>query len=305
MKKFHFDTIKQLNAVLGIRPPERPLVDVMKLDPNSDDNQLLSGESISLTTSFYAISFKHITSGEVMYGRTQYDCSNGTVLFIAPGQELTASGIIIDSVARTICFHPDYIRGHKLQDELKQYQFFNYSVNEALHLSPKEEQHMVAMFDALEAENNMSLDAFSKELILSQISTLLMYANRYYHRQFMMRKEADTSIYDRFSKLLEARLDAIIQESATIPEVEELAQSMNMTSRYLSDALKAETGKTTKDWIHYALIDKSKDRLLSSKDSVATIAYSLGFEYPQYFSRLFKNKVGVTPSEYRLQNARH
>ncbi|GIU50997.1 MULTISPECIES: helix-turn-helix domain-containing protein [Shewanella] len=305
MKRFHFDSIKELNAVLGIRPPERPLVDVMKLKPNSDDNQLLNGESISLTTSFYAISFKHITSGEVMYGRTQYDCSNGTVLFIAPNQELTASGIIIDSVARTICFHPDFIRGHKLQDELKKYQFFNYSVNEALHLTPKEEQHMVAMFDALEAENNMSLDAFSKELILSQISTLLMYANRYYHRQFMMRKEANTSVYDKFSALLEARLEAVIQESATIPEVEDMAQDMNMTSRYLSDALKAETGKTTKDWIHYALIDKSKDRLLSSKDSVATIAYSLGFEYPQYFSRLFKNKVGVTPSEYRLQNTRH
>lgn len=272
MKNFHFDTIKQLNAVLGIRPPEHPLVDVMKLNPNSDDNQLLSGESISLTTSFYAISFKHITSGEVMYGRTKYDCSSGTMLFIAPGQELTASSIIIDSVARTICFHPDYIRGHKLQDELKQYQFFNYSVNEALHLSPKEELHMVAMFDALEAENNMSLDAFSKELILSQISTLLMYANRYYHRQFMMRKEANTSVYDRFSMLLDARLNTIIQESAAIPEVDELAQGMNMTSRYLSDALKAETGKTTKDWIHHALIEKSKDRLLSNKDSVATIA---------------------------------
>lgn len=305
MKKFHFETIKELNAVLGIQPPEHPLVDVMKINPNNEHNQLLNSESISLTTSFFAISFKHITSGEVTYGRTKYDCSNGTVLFIAPNQELTASGIIIDSVARTICFHPDFIRGHKLQDELKQYQFFNYSVNEALHLSPKEERHMEAMFDALEAENNNNLDAFSKNLILSQISTLLMYANRYYHRQFMMRKEATTSVYDHFSTILEARLEAIIQESAKIPEVEELAQGMKMTSRYLSDALKAETGKTTKDWIHYALIDKSKDRLLSSKDSVATIAYSLGFEYPQYFSRLFKSKVGMTPTEYRGENIRH
>ncbi|QHJ10700.1 Transcriptional activator NphR [Paraglaciecola mesophila] len=305
MKKLHFKTIKELNAVLGIQPPEHPLVDVMKINPNSERNQLLNGESISLTTSFYAISFKHITSGEVIYGRTKYNCSNGTLLFIAPNQELTASGIIIDSVARTICFHPDFIRGHKLQDELKQYQFFNYSVNEALHLSPKEERHMVAMFEALEAESNNNLDAFSKDLILSQISTLLMYANRYYHRQFMMRKEANTSVYDHFSTLLGARLKATIQESAAIPEVEELAQGMNMTSRYLSDALKAETGKTTKDWIHYALIDKSKDRLLSSKDSVATIAYSLGFEYPQYFSRLFKSRVGMTPTEYRTENIRN
>ena len=305
MKTFHFETIAEQNAALGLRPPEHPLIDVIKMSSNSEDNQLNCEGSLALSTSFYSISLKHITSGELMYGRTKYDCSNGTMLFIAPNQELTANGIKVDSIARTICFHPDYVRGHKLKDELKQYQFFNYSVNEALHLSPKEEQHMAAMFDALEAECNNSLDAFSKDLILSQISTLLMYANRYYHRQFLMRKEADTSVYNRFTHQLDTRLQAVIEESAAIPEVEELAQSMNMTSRYLSDALKAETGKTTKDWIHFALIDKSKDRLLSSKDSVATIAYSLGFEYPQYFSRLFKNKVGMTPSEYRAENIRH
>ncbi|AIS57686.1 AraC family transcriptional regulator [Vibrio coralliilyticus] len=305
MKKFHFDTIAEQNEILGLRPPEHPLIDVIKISSKSDDNQLSCEEDISLSTSFYSISLKHIISGELMYGRTRYDCSNGTMLFFAPNQEVSASGIKVDAVARTICFHPDYIRGHKLQDEIRKYQFFNYSVNEALHLSPKEERHMANMFDALELENSNSLDAFSKELILSQISTLLMYTNRYYHRQFLMRKEADTSVYDRFSVLLEDRLEAVVQESATIPEVEELAQGMKMTSRYLSDALKAETGKTTKDWIHYALIEKSKDRLLSSKDSVATIAYALGFEYPQYFSRLFKNKVGMTPSEYRAENIRH
>lgn len=305
MKKFHFETIAEQNAALGLRPPEHPLVDVIKMSSNNDDNQLNCEQELALSTSFYSISLKHIISGELMYGRTKYDCSNGTIAVFAPNQEVSASGIKVDAVARTICFHPDYIRGHKLQDELKQYQFFNYSVNEALHLSPKEERHMANMFDTLEIENSNCLDAFSKDLILSQISTLLMYANRYYHRQFLMRKETDTSVYDRFSNLLEARLEAVISQSETIPEVEDMARDMNMTSRYLSDALKAETGKTTKDWIHYALIEKSKDRLLSSKDSVATIAYSLGFEYPQYFSRLFKNKVGMTPSEYRAENIRH
>lgn len=305
MKKFHFETIAEQNAALGLRPPEHPLVDVIKMSSNNDDNQLNCEQELALSTSFYSISLKHIISGELMYGRTKYDCSNGTMLFFAPNQEVSASGIKVDAVARTICFHPDYIRGHKLQDELKQYQFFNYSVNEALHLSPKEERHMANMFDTLEIENSNCLDAFSKDLILSQISTLLMYANRYYHRQFLMRKETDTSVYDRFSNLLEARLEAVASQSETIPEVEDMARDMNMTSRYLSDALKAETGKTTKDWIHYALIEKSKDRLLSSKDSVATIAYSLGFEYPQYFLRLFKNKVGMTPSEYRAENIRH
>ena len=305
MKKYHFNTIAEQNHALGLRPPEHPLIDVLKMSSNSKDNQLSCQDHISLSSGFYSISLKHITSGELMYGRTKYDCSNGTMLFFAPDQELTVSGIKVDAVARTICFHPDYIRGHKLQDEIKKYQFFSYAVHEALHLSPKEEQHMATLFDALEIESSNALDAFSKELMLSQISTLLMYANRYYHRQFLMRKEADTSVYDKFSAQLDDRLQAVIEDSAAIPEVEELAQSMNMTSRYLSDALKAETGKTTKDWINSALIERSKDRLLSTKESVATIAYGLGFEYPQYFSRLFKNKVGMTPSEYRTANIKH
>ncbi|GAM57526.1 transcriptional regulator, araC family [Vibrio ishigakensis] len=305
MKKYHFNTIGEQNQMLGIRPPEHPLFDVIKMSSKGADNPLSCEGGFSISSSFYSISMKHITSGELMYGRTKYDCSNGTMLFIAPEQELSGVGIKVDSVARTISFHEDYIRGHELQEQLKKYHFFNYSVNEALHLSPKEEKQMAALFDAIEGEYHNNLDAFTKELILSQLSTLLMYANRYYHRQFLMRKDADTSVYDKFSVLLDARLQSIVEESTAIPEVEELAQSMNMTSRYLSDALKAETGRTTKDWIHKALIDKSKDLLLSTKDSVATIAYALGFEYPQYFSRLFKNKVDLTPSEYRSENIRH
>ncbi|CCN81579.1 putative AraC-type DNA-binding domain-containing protein [Vibrio nigripulchritudo SFn27] len=305
MKKYHFASITEQNELLGIRPPEHPLLDVIKINSKKEDNPLSCEDGFTISANFYSISLKHITSGELLYGRTKYDCSNGTMLFIAPEQQLSGVGIKVDSVARTICFHEDYIRGHKLQEEIKKYHFFNYSVNEALHLSPKEEKQMAVIFDAIEAEYQNNLDAFTKELILSQLSTLLMYSNRYYYRQFLMRKELDTSVYDRFSKLLEARIQSVVDESSSIPEVEELAQSMNMTSRYLSDALKAETGKTTKDWIHKALIERSKDLLLSTKDSVATIAYSLGFEYPQYFSRLFKNKVGMTPSEYRTENITH
>lgn len=305
MKKYHFASITEQNELLGIRPPEHPLLDVIKINSKKEDNPLSCEDGFTISANFYSISLKHITSGELLYGRTKYDCSNGTMLFIAPEQQLSGVGIKVDSVARTICFHEDYIRGHKLQEEIKKYHFFNYSVNEALHLSPKEKKQMAVIFDAIEAEYQNNLDAFTKELILSQLSTLLMYSNRYYYRQFLMRKELDTSVYDRFSKLLEARIQSVVDESSSIPEVEELAQSMNMTSRYLSDALKAETGKTTKDWIHKALIERSKDLLLSTKDSVATIAYSLGFEYPQYFSRLFKNKVGMTPSEYRTENITH
>ncbi|MFH0290646.1 helix-turn-helix domain-containing protein [Vibrio owensii] len=305
MKKYHFQSIAEQNKWFGIRPPEHPLIDVIKMDSKDHDDDLRCDNGFAISSDFYSISLKHITSGELLYGRTKYDCSNGTMIFIAPEQEIAGIGIKVDSVARSICFHEDYIRGHELQEQLKKYHFFKYSVNEALHLSPKEEKQMAAIFDAIEAEYRNNLDAFTKELILSQLSTLLMYANRYYHRQFLMRKESESSVYERFSQLLDSRMQAILDESSSIPEVEELASSMNMTSRYLSDALKAETGKTTKDWIHKTLIDKSKDLLLSTEDSVATIAYTLGFEYPQYFSRLFKNKVGLTPSEYRTENRLH
>ena len=305
MTKFHFSTISEQNKALGIRPPEHPLFDIITMNSTNDNNELVCDDGLSLSSSFYSISLKHITSGELLYGRTKYDCSNGTMLFIGPNQEIATNGVKIDSVARSVCFHEDYIRGHKLHEQLKKYHFFNYSVNEALHLSPKEEKQMATIFDAIESEYHNNLDAFTKDLILSQLSTLLMYANRYYHRQFLMRKESDSSVYNKFSFLLDKRMKAVFEDSASIPEVEELAKEMSMTSRYLTDALKAETGRTTKDWIHYVLIDKSKDLLLSTKSSVATIAYSLGFEYPQYFSRLFKNKVGLTPSEYRMENIRH
>lgn len=305
MKKFHFNTIAEQNEAFGLRPPEHPMFDIIKIQSAGEDNQFNCDGGFAISSNFYSVSLKHITSGELMYGRTKYDCSNGTMLFIAPNQELVGNGIKVDSVARTVSFHEDYIRGHELHEQLKKYHFFNYSVNEALHLSPKEEKQMAALFDAIEAEYHNNLDAFTKDLILSQLSTMLKYANRYYHRQFLMRKQSDTSVFDKFSDLLDKRMQAVIEDSDSIPEVEELAKAMHMTSRYLTDALKAETGKTTKDWIHYTLIDKSKDLLLSTKDSVATIAYSLGFEYPQYFSRLFKNKVGLTPSEYRSENIKH
>lgn len=305
MKKYHFKTIAEQNLAFGLRPPEHPLIDVMKFNSDERQSEFACTESLSLQASFYSISLKHITEGEIHYGRTKYDCSNGTMIFVAPEQEIASRGVKVSSVARTICFHEDYIRGHEIQQQLKQYHFFNYSVNEALHLSPKEEKQMAAIFDAIEAEYYNNQDAFTKELILSQLSTLLRYANRYYHRQFLMRKESSSSVYERFAQILDQRMQQLEAESMNLPEVEELAQKMNMTSRYLSDALKAETGKTTKDWIHRALIERSKDLLLSTSDSVATIAYGLGFDYPQYFSRLFKNKVGLTPSEYRAENRAH
>ncbi|MCZ2721018.1 helix-turn-helix transcriptional regulator [Marinomonas sp. 15G1-11] len=202
-----------------------------------------------------------------------------------------------------ILFHEDYLRGHELQSQLKKCRFFDYAVNEALHLSPKEQQLICRIFDSIEAEYHSSYDALSREIMLSQMSTLLRYAERFYRRQFLVRKEFHSSIYESFNNLLYQYM--YVSDVYRTPSISDIAQQLNMTPRYLTDALKVETGKSAKEWIQLALVDKAKNLLLSSNDSVATVAYSLGFEYPQYFSRLFKNKVGITPTEYRKQTARH
>ncbi|MCV6588962.1 MAG: helix-turn-helix transcriptional regulator [Marinobacterium sp.] len=305
MKKHHFKTIAEQNAALGIRPPEHPLIDLITMNSATQSEVLQCQHDFSISADFYSISLKRITAGEIFYGRTRYDCSDGTMLFMAPQQTIASQGIRVESVARTLCFHEDFVRGYPLQAQLKSYRFFSYAVNEALHLSPREHQQVERIFDAIEAEYHNNYDAFTHELILSQINTLLQYANRYYHRQFLMRKESSTSVYEQFINILNQHMDSQPTEAAIIPTIDQLASQMNMTNRYLSDALKAETGKTTKDWIHRALIDRSKDLLLSTDSSVATIAYDLGFEYPQYFSRLFKSKEGMTPTQYRARKGVH
>ncbi|MEM7401983.1 MAG: helix-turn-helix transcriptional regulator, partial [Pseudomonadota bacterium] len=180
---------------------------------------------------------------------------------------------------------------------------FSYAVNEALHLSPKEEQMMAGLFDQIEQEYHNNQDEFSKELILSQLDTLLKYANRYYHRQFLHRKENSSNLLDQFTDEVEKCMSNVQSEGKSIPTIEDIASTLAMTPRYLSDALKVETGKTAIENLHLILIDQAKEMLLGSDATISTIAYSLGFEYPQYFARLFKKKTGLTPTQYR--NMRH
>lgn len=196
--------------------------------------------------------------------------------------------------------HEDFLRGTSIQNIIEEASYFTYAVHEALHLSPREESLLTTIFDTLKQEYNHNHDAFSKDIIVSQLNTLLTYAERFYQRQFQQRMEVmqsqTTSFYEQFKSALKDT------PADRIPTVDSIANQLNMTSRYLSDALKVETGKTALENIHSYQIDKAKNLLLGSDDTVATIAHSLGFEYPQYFSRLFKSKVGMTPSQYRGQH---
>lgn len=296
MEKMHFKTIADHHSFLGLPPPEHPLLSVLRTEsPASSEASGCLDLDVAISTDFYTISLKKIISGELFYGRTQYDCENGTMIFLAPGQEIRTRGVKIESVGRSISVHEDFLRGHSVQALFQKSAFFNYAVHEALHLSPREERQMAAIFDNIETEYSNNPDEFSREIILSQIDTLLRYADRFYRRQFHQRKESGGAVQQKFDEVYER----LIAES--IPSVQTMADELHVTPRYLSDALKAETGKTAKENLHFKLIDEAKNRLLESDDSVATIAYALGFEYPQYFSRLFKRKTGMTPTEYRTQ----
>lgn len=299
MEKLHFSDLAEYHQYAGVPNPEHPLFSVINISSaESKDRSCSTGDHV-LTTDFYSISLKHIISGEIFYGRAKYDCQTGTMIFVAPKQEVKVAGLKVKATGRSIVFHEDFIRGHKIKDEIKTYQYFSYAVNEALHLSPKEEQMIAGLMDQIEGEYQNNQDAFSKELILSQLETLLKYANRFYHRQFLQRKENTSKLLDIFINEVEKYMKANRHQEKTIPGIEDIASAMAMTPRYLSDALKVETHKTAIENLHLHMIDKAKDMLLESTATVATVAYNLGFEYPQYFARLFKKKTGMTPTEYR------
>ncbi len=300
IEKLHFSDLNEYHKFIGIVPPEHPLFSVVSSQAGSKDEVLACpDQEIAISSDFYSISLKHIVSGEIFYGRTKYDCQNGTMLFMAPQQEIRLQGVKVVATGRTIVFHEDFIRGFSIKSEIDKYSYFSYAVNEALHLSPKEEQMIAGLFDQIEQEYTNNHDAFSKELILSQLDTLLKYANRFYHRQFLHRKESNSLVRDAFIEILERDFMVADKDYKTIPTIEQMADIMGMTPRYLSDALKVETGKTAIENLHIYLVDKAKDLLLQSDATVASVAYELGFEYPQYFARLFKKKVGLTPTEYR------
>ncbi|KXX69357.1 AraC family transcriptional regulator [Flammeovirga sp. SJP92] len=303
MKELIFKTIGEFHLYNGLEEPENPLFTashtVREGEPEKCDKQ---EGAISLTCDFYTISLKNIISGELTYGRTKYDCSNGTLLFTSPNQNLKFENLVFSSEAYHISFHKDYLNGHPLFDKIKKYSFFEYQVNEALHLSPKEEERLKLVFRNIIEEYENNQDEFSKDIILSHLETLLKYSDRYYKRQFINRKEINQDLFSAFKSVLNVYFETNQFEKKGIPTVEWLASQLDVSHRYMSDTIKAETGKTAIDQINLYLIEQAKNMLLAPQASISETAYQLGFEYPQYFSRLFKKKVGVSPKKYISMN---
>lgn len=295
----HFKTLSAYFDYMQLPSPEHPMLSVLVAE-GADFLPCPKASSPPIMHDCYSISLKKILKGNLNYGRTNYDFTNGALIFMAPRQVLQwDSSLVFDQKGFSINFHEDFLKGTELADQIKKYGFFSYSANEALHLSPKEERQIEAIVESIKIEYNNNQDAFSKEIIISQLSTLLKYANRFYERQFLNRKALSNDLLEQFNQQLSVYFESGQLQENGVPTIEEIAEQMLVSQRYLSDTLKKETGKTTTEHLQLYLIDAAKNVLLKPNKSIAEVAYELGFEYPQYFSRLFKKKEGISPSEYR------
>lgn len=292
----HFNSVQEFHKYMAWPPPEHPMFGLISLEsaeiPHRESSQ-------PITTDFYMISLKYVVSGKMAYGRTQIDFSRGSLLFYAPRQIIQWKDVTLEKTGFVITIHEEYFRGHALAEKIKNYGFFSYTVNEALHLSPKEEAIVTALYNNLESEYNSHQDEHSKEIVLVLIETLLKYAERFYKRQFIVRKEMQSGLSQRFKETLTKYFETGKFNELGTPSIDWIAKELSVSPRYLSDSLKMESGKTAIEHIHLYLIDEAKNLLLEPGTTVSSVAYQLGFEYPQYFSRLFKKKVGVSPATFR------
>lgn len=295
----HFKTLSTYFDYLQLPRPEHPMFSVLSA---AEDSFLPCPKESSppITNDCYNISLKKIVKGDLNYGRTKYDFTNGVMFFISPRQVMQwDNSAVFEQKGFSINFHEDFVKGTELAQEIKRYGFFSYSANEALHLSPSEENQVELIVQNIEIEYHNNADKFSKDIIISHLGTLLKYANRFYERQFINRKDLSNDLLEQFKQELKEYLESGQLEENGIPSIKLLADKISVSQRYLSDTLKEETGKTTTEHIQLYLIDEAKNILLKPNKTISEVAYELGFEYPQYFSRLFKKKEGLSPSKYR------
>jgi AraC-like DNA-binding protein len=296
----HIETISELNKIIGQEESLHPLIgllDYSKIDFSQHTN-------VKLSMGFYLVMLKNLCPGAMRYGRNYYDFQEGTLSFVAPNQVISLEDPdeTQDVYGWGLVFHPELLRGTALGTKMKDYSFFSYSVYEALHLSEREKFKLKEIVDDINAELNQNIDKHSKTLIVSTIELLLNYCNRYYDRQFITRTETNKDIIADFVGLLGQYFESEVLQDLGFPSVKYFAEQLHLSPNYLSDLLKKETGKNGTEHIQLHVIDLAKNKLLGSAASVSEIAYDLGFEYPQYFSKLFKKNTGMTPAEYRNLN---
>jgi AraC family transcriptional activator of pobA len=292
----HFKKIGDLYEYMDGPAPENPLLGLVQFDCASDT---LKNKEVSYD--FYTICLKKIERGEFGYGKTKYDSDKGFMYFFKPRQKLFIHDVVIKELGFSIYLHEDFLIGHPLFNEIKKYSFFDYEIDEALHLSPREKEIMWSLFHKMETEYHNNPDEFSKSIILSHLDSMLKYAQRFYKRQFIDRKPLSGITVTKFNEHLNQYFEKGEAAAKGLPTVTYVASQLNLSSKYLSDLLKQETGKTALELIHLYVISEAKNLLVEGEQSISEIAYRLGFENPPYFSRLFKKEVGISPTEFQNQ----
>lgn len=291
-----FDSISQLMRRLELPGPQHPLVTIVNYDTVPIKRTDI-GKKFLLQ--FYKITFKSAFKGQVRYGQGYYDFEEGGMAFLCPGQLVTMPKDEHTYEGYALYFHPDLIRNYSLGHAIANYGFFSYGISEALFLSDKEKKVIAALFEAIGTELGNRIDSFSQAVLVSQIELLLNHSNRFYNRQFLTRKAVNHDLIDRMNSFLDEWFDPNGKMQHSLPSTQDIADHLKVSPRYLSDMLKSLTGQTTQQRIHSRLIEKAKDMLTTSTLSIAEIAYSLGFEHPQSFNKLFKQKNNQSPLEFR------
>jgi len=290
------NSISQLHELLGFPKPVHPLISLNRNTEMIVDAALLNQHFLF---NFYKISFKKTLKGKMGYGQGYYDFDEGGMIFTAPNQLLSTSADDMEYEGVSLLIHPDFLRNYSLAAKIKNYGFFSYSANEALFLSDKEKQMIFTVFDHIQTELDGTIDDFSQDVIISHIEVLLNYSNRFYKRQFITRKAVNHDLLTKVEALLSDYFEKDDALNKGLPTVDYLAHQLNLSPRYLSDMLRSVTGQNAQQHIHEKLIEKAKEYLTATNLSVAEIAYQLGFEHPQSFNKLFKNKTSQTPVQFK------
>jgi AraC family transcriptional activator of pobA len=296
---YRIKSIGEFHKLRNLPKPEHPLISVINVETMK---RLTDDEPTSLVYDFYFIALKRNCGAKFKYGQQQYDFDDGTMFFIAPNQVFGIERGPDETVKQSgwmLLIHPDFLWNTPLAKIIKRYEFFDYSVNEALFLSEKEEAVITGMLQNMEQEYRSNIDKFSQGIIIAQLEVMLSYAERFYERQFITRKISNHQILTRLEDLLARYFDGDEVEKIGLPTVTQVADALNVSPGYLSGLLKVLTGMNTQQHIHQKLIDKAKEKLSTTALSVSEIAYGLGFEHPQSFSKLFKTKTNLSPLEFR------
>lgn len=288
------NTITDLHRLNGLPDPEHPSVSIVRFN---DIRHSPTEYSQGCVLGFFLIAIKKDLKGKLRYGQKYYDFDEGVMSFMAPGQlcyeepsDRPASGFML-------MVHPDFLRGHSLEKDIRELEYFSYAINEALYLSKKEERLVESILEHIEQEYQANIDNYSQPVILSQIELLLAYSSRFYNRQFITRKISNNDLLQKLESLLHDHFND--SSGKPLPTVKTLAAAMNVSPGYLSDMLRVHTGTNTQQHIHQKMIDKAKQLLAGQTLSVAEIAYQLGFEHPQSFTKIFRRKTNLTPKEFR------